>query len=207
MSLPSVSIRQHTRPADCAVSLRSQASIRQHTSCVQCCANAATPANVSKRQHTPAYVVCALLRPCRHTDCAVSVPYLTIRYVRRRQHTRSADCAVSLPSVSIRQHPSAYVSIRQLTVRCPCHTSPYVRMREDRRRELAVGCVYVSMPEAYVSIRQHTSAYELAVGCACVEKRWRSLCQYLSKVSSKVSSRVHACVEKRWRSVCQYLAQ
>jgi hypothetical protein len=86
-------------------------------------------------------------------------------------------------------------------------------MRQDRRRELAVGCLR-QHTSAYVSIRQHTSAYELAVGCASVEKRWRSVCPNLarrevvgSKVSSKVSSKVHACVEERWRSVCEHLAR
>ena len=159
-------------------------SIRQHTS-----------AYVSIRQHTPAYVVCALLRPCRHTDCAVSVPYLTIRYVRRRQHTRSADCAVSLPSVSIRQHPSAYVSIRQ-------HTSwlwGVPALKSD-----GVACVNILVKSVVKSVVECMPALK-SDGVACVNTSRSEVVG--SKVSSKVSSKVHACVEERWRSVCEHLAR
>jgi hypothetical protein len=99
-----------------------------------------TPAYVSIRQHTSAYVE-ASAAP-RYP--VAPAPYACIRsaYVQACiWHTFSIRAAIRSAYVQsyvrIRQHTSAYVSIRQ-------HTSAYVSIRQHT--------------SAYVRIRQHTSA-------------------------------------------------
>jgi hypothetical protein len=105
-----------------------------------------------------------------HIQRANSCMLLCARVLRIRQHTSAY--------VSMRQHASAYVSIRQ-----------YARLRACARRQHASvvsqyivdGCVYVRSnyendsarhlhTSAYVSIRQHTSAY----GCVYVRSNYEN---------------------------------
>jgi hypothetical protein len=71
----------------------------------------------------------------------------TSAYVSIRQHTSCSRCTCSLCSLSltcIRQHTSAYVSIRQ-------HTSAYVSIRQNTLRLFPLQLV-VHLAEALASV-------------------------------------------------------
>jgi hypothetical protein len=122
-------------------------SIRQHTS-----------AYVSIRQHKSAYVS-FLPGRCRRV-CRAHAP-------RARAGTRPMHTSAC---VSIRQHTSAYVSIRQHTPRAqePVRALvvqylslvvKYLSQPSSRISEEYAAHTPCAHTSAYVSIRQHTSAY------------------------------------------------
>jgi hypothetical protein len=149
-------------------------SIRQHTSVY-----------VSMRQHTSAYVsICQHASTCvsmrQHTSAYGIIRTHTLAYVSMRQHASAY--------VIIRTHTYAYVSIRQHTSAASASHSisrpPLLllhvlfqnrtvseRPRGWRGRKRRAERLRVCGAGAYVSIRQHTSAYVERGGqsaCKCV---------------------------------------
>jgi len=117
-----------------------------------------TSAYVSIRQHTSAYV--SILQ---HKSAYVGIRQHTSAYVSIRQHTSTY--------VSIRQHKSAHVSIPAL--HRPLASSslaayPVLHLVESALQVTeahdAAGDLRAPPRSAYVSIRQHTSAY-VCVDC------------------------------------------
>jgi predicted metal-dependent hydrolase len=112
-------------------------------------------AYVSIRQHTSAYVA-----GDPHVERLALVANLSAAYVSIRQHTSAY--------VSIRQHTSAYVSITAVEL--------YENVANHARREYAAAHDVVPLlrpllpnsvhTSAYVSIRQHTSAYVRVCRCS-----------------------------------------
>jgi hypothetical protein len=133
-----------------------------------------TSANVSKCQHTSAYVSTWLLGEAAPecsadciAECSREMPISdSAAFSSPRRLQLMVIQTRAYPPEPIRQHTSAYASIRQ-------HTPAYVSIRKrtsagDADARIPAGA-YTS---AYVSIRQHTPAYASI---------WQHMAAYVSR--------------------------